>query len=212
MNVPAPLKGAVAVSASVEPPPCVKLPVNVILAVVTVAEFALVTVLPADATMAPPKVIFTAPSSDWVAANVAVPEPLSKVVPLFVIPPLKFVLGSKAARFHTPPGLIVTMPTKAFVPPPDVTLLTRPVMDDVPCTVNPKPARFSVAPVSTVKVPVMLLVAPLIIVDVPERFTLPVTVVMTVADDVEPLILKLPLMVVTPVMPLPLVPLKPRLR
>ena len=62
-KVPAPLKGAAAVSAKVELAPCVKLPVSVMLEMVTVPVLLFVRVLVDAGVTLPPKVISLAPAN-----------------------------------------------------------------------------------------------------------------------------------------------------
>ena len=178
---------------------------------VTVPVLLFVRVVLAAGVTLPPKVMALAPASDWFAEKAAAPVPLLKVLVVdAVMPPPKLVTGFWPERFHDPPLLIVTDPVNVLVPVAAVTVLTVPVIDEVPEIVNANPPILSVEPVPTERFPVTVLPAPVVMTAVPLMFKLPPMVVITGVAVTEPLMLKsVPIVVTLPILAAPL-PVKPK--
>ena len=208
-NVPAPLNGAAFVSANVELAPWVKLPVKTRLLIVTIPVLLLVSVVLTAGVTEPPNVIALAPARAWVAENAVAPVPLLNVVPLMVIPAPKLVAGFCTERSQTPPEFMVTAPLNVLVPVAAEVVFTVPVIEEVPLMVRANPPNLNVDPVPTVKFPVTTFAAPVVITAVPEILRFPPMVVITGVAVADPLILKSAPIVVTPVIVLAKVPLKP---
>ena len=148
--------------------------------------------------------IESVPISAWllVVVNEYAPEPAANA-PLLVIPPLNSTGEFAEVLVQVPLALIVTKPVNSFAPVAEDMVrlpLVPPPTVVVPVTVKAKPAAVKAVPSPIERFPVIVNPAPVVNVEVPLRLTFPPTVIVAAVVAVaDPLMAKLPLIVLTDV-------------